>query len=635
MKRFFRRVRCKILERAESAVTRKYAFSAWIAFQQRRFIRRWGRYIRSRRKFIRTSRMSPGSRTTAASIAAAMAGSTAGEQEEGEEAYVDRVRSLSSDYYYQHHQQQHMSTGGGGGTGGFSVSSAGVTGVTGASAGFGGGGLFLQRPGEYDAAKMDRTDGTDRKRPNDLGSAIHEAGATGGTGGTGGGGDYFDTMSGPTSYPNTPRGFFYQGDGLGGEGYDTRGTSGGGGGSCSVNTGITGSKRNPRYRSAHQLQQQKGANRFQQDVTVHVISHMKKRWVRTFLQVFVYYSAVQRRQRLCIRAAVQQYIVRIASQYLARWHRHVRKDVKRRRQYRHFMCSLIFHGWVSYVNEQKAEARLQRGLIELEQRAVAKSKAVALAQWREVVQKNKRLDRTKEFLHTKKHHHRLRNSFTKWRSCWSSTLYWRLKELEADYNRATALNELNKQVLDDFETEKKKNLEVTAELQRSVVQLQVTVADSKVECEQQRRQVAAKEEEKEAALRELLELQRELQTVLVERENMKEFESLLVKELQQQEAEKVRVQQAADDVMRRVNQESNSLRYEVEAAREQAMRAESQADSLVRRSQEEAQQAQRQAADLQSVAQRRAGEVGELEREQLELQDHLYRVQQKLDQVSR
>jgi hypothetical protein len=52
LRRFFRNLRCRVAERAEDAVTRRFAYAAWVAYRQRKALWKWQHYLRVRRLYI-------------------------------------------------------------------------------------------------------------------------------------------------------------------------------------------------------------------------------------------------------------------------------------------------------------------------------------------------------------------------------------------------------------------------------------------------------------------------------------------------------------------------------------------------------------------------------------------------------
>lgn len=376
-------------------------------------------------------------------------------------------------------------------------------------------------------------------------------------------------------------------------------------------------------------------NRWQVNKTHQVLTHMKKRWLRSSMLVLIYATSVQRRQNLCLQAAMRHYIVSKASSALRLWQINIRREVRRRQKKRTFMLRLIMDGWKAFTRETKAAARLQRGLQALKSRVMEHQKCALIRRWHEAVRTKKRLAHCSDYLAWHRQKRTLRQCFSGWRGQWSKALYWQVKELQIEYSRATSLNDLNKLALQDLEAAHAQRQAETAELEANLVVLQETLADSNNQCKAQAEEIAEKEAEKEEALAALEALQLELRDVLAEQEQMRAFENLLVNELQQQEVERAQLRRTAAEVVARVNSETEALREEVGAAREHAMHAERQAETEILRSQQEVTDVQRECEEVQQVLLQKRGNLSLLEQEHAGVMDGLTKVQYKLGEVTR
>lgn len=521
-----------VAERDESGVTRKYACAFWVAYRQRRALKQWIHYLRTRRMFI----SAPG-RNSPASAAAAMQHGGLSDTTLGSRStnglFIDTMRSEST-----------------------------IGSPTMLAAHFG-----------TPAANSSLTQ-------NQLQSAIRDRSLSYGT--------------------------------------------------SAVNTILSGANRKI---SNHR--RGRPYNRWQRNKTLQVLTHMKKRWLRSSMLVLIYATSVLRRQGLCLQAAMRYYISSKASRALHSWQNNVRRDVRKRQKKRKYMLQFIMHTWKSFAKETKAATKLQQGLSALQERVRQNHQAALLRRWYDAVATKKRLNHCSKYLLWHKQKHTLRRCFTNWRGQWSKALYWQVKELEIEFSRAKSLNDLNQLALRDLESAHAQSRNETAELEASLMVLQESLADSNNRCKEQEAQIATREFEKTEAMAALEALQIELRDVLAQQEQMKAFESLLVNELQQQEAERVKLRHAAAEVVARVSSETDALREEVGAAREHAMFVERQAEEKILRSQQEVTDVQREADEVQRIVLQKRGRLSLLEQEHAGVMDGLSRVQYKLGEVTR
>lgn len=127
-------------------------------------------------------------------------------------------------------------------------------------------------------------------------------------------------------------------------------------------------------------------------------------------------------------------------------------------------------------------------------------------------------------------------------------------------------------------------------------------------------------------LSELQLTQNELRDALVQCQQMKVFEELIVKELRQQEEERQHLKRVAEHAVQRVHAESGRLRQDVHLAREQATISERQAEVEVRMKEEELRRAQEGSMDLQHLLLTRREYLEGLETEQRDMQTELQKV---------
>eukprot|EP01032_Pedospumella_encystans_P007766 gene7766-9274_t len=376
-------------------------------------------------------------------------------------------------------------------------------------------------------------------------------------------------------------------------------------------------------------------NRWQQHKTLQVLSHMKKRWLRSSLLVLTYATKVLHTSRLNLQAGMQHYISHLAYRALLVWRENARRDRNRRRRTRFNLLSLLLNTWKAFTKETSTARRREEGIVALQSRQKQHTTKLALHNWRQATRTALRLAHCSEYLTLSNRYRHTRSYFNRWRAKWTHTVYWQLQKLKLECQTAKQLDELNRQAMEELETKHTESVDLTHMLQQQVQRLQKAIADANNLTRVQNEEISLREREKSDVLNALQTTQQELSAVQAQAAQMRQFEEVLIHELKMQEEERVILKHTADTVKQRVASESEMLRSEVAMARQQAMHAERQADSEVLRHQQEVHAVQREAELLQLKLMEKREHLKGLELESSGLKEGLSRVQSKLGEVSK
>ena len=397
-----------------------------------------------------------------------------------------------------------------------------------------------------------------------------------------------------------------------------------------LDSGLIGGRKIARHRRPRQQ-----PNRFQVNRTFQVLSHMKRRWLRTSLLQWVFAASLLRRQRLCLQAGMKSYLNNTALRGLQHWHSVVRRVVGERRERRRYVLQTIVTGWKEYSRESKAARVLEEGQRALQHSVQRRRQCEAFRLWQARIRQQKQLQRSMEYIAYMQKRRSLRVTFTSWRCCFTKLLFWKVKELSVEHSRVAALNDLNRQTLEDLEQEQNRTIEQSSVLEQSVVALQEALADANNANKQRLKEMAEKEVEKAELLVALQALQQELRDVQAEQEHMKAFEDILVRELNAKEVQDSEVRQKALARAERATAETHGLKEEVATARAHAVYMERTAEAEVRRGQEEVAEVQQRAEQAQRDLLQRREVLLALESERSDWSGDTEKVQRRLDQVAK
>ena len=275
---------------------------------------------------------------------------------------------------------------------------------------------------------------------------------------------------------------------------------------------------------------------------------MRVRWLRQGLLRWDYAANVRRRQSLCIRAGMRHYISRLASRSLHMWLRHARHDRRKRLRHRKWVLTGIFAGWKAFIAEQRHQVQMHNAILSHEERVLLRWYRSLLLRWAHRVRRRGRLRRSVDFLASKRRFDQQRLVFQQWKGKWSAQLFWRIRELQLESEQVRAVNEFNQKALTDLSEEAQRSAQETRDLEEQLIALQEQIAQHDAIIRENDALISEKEQQK-VDLQEALETLRvQLNDAEDEQQRMKAFEEMLLQEKAQWQQEREIEERAAAEV---------------------------------------------------------------------------------------
>jgi len=241
-------------------------------------------------------------------------------------------------------------------------------------------------------------------------------------------------------------------------------------------------------------------NRWQQHKTLQVLSHMKKRWLRSSLLMLTYTTKVLHTSRLNLQAGMRHYISHLAYRALLVWRNNARRDRNRRRRTRFNLLSLLLNSWKTFTKETSTARRREEGIVALQAKQKRHTAKLALHNWRQATRTALRLAHCSDYLTLSHRYNHTRSYFNRWRAKWTHTVYWQLQELKLECQTAKQLDDLNRQAMFELETKHTESVDLTHLLQQQVQRLQKAIADANNLTRVQKEEIVLREREKSDVL---------------------------------------------------------------------------------------------------------------------------------------
>ena len=261
-----------------------------------------------------------------------------------------------------------------------------------------------------------------------------------------------------------------------------------------------------------------------------ILSHYHRRQLRSaFLQAWLTLS-VLRRQRVSRSLATRHYLVRLARLGLSHW-----RISSRRRHSRRCVLesSSLSRAWLRLkvsLGREKERRRIERRNEQSLAFARTHSLNTALDQWRALVTRRRCLSRCEDSLSHRLTYRITGRTFSLWKTRWTKNLYWRYQSLSIDFQRVTALHELDARTMEDYQIEREKLEQQNSELEETVFSLQELLAEKKNDCDERAVIIREREGERDSLLGEVQTLRRTLHEAEQERDRWAALERSLVEE---------------------------------------------------------------------------------------------------------